>query len=234
LTPVAYANAAFTLQPSAYIDLDGNRVTPFWSYSNYLDYTRRAGDGALFAVSEFEGGGNGVGALNINGAEVIPLRFDLISNFLNGAALAFASNEPRVPVGVALVRETSESGLPAAGRLIKVEIDGKRLVLPDADPVIENGRTLAPMRYIFETLGAEVEWNASDRSVTGTKDGAEIRLVIDSPSALVNGAEVALDTPPVLRSGRTLVPVRFIAESLGAEVEWDAARRTVVIRAGRF
>jgi hypothetical protein len=50
--------------------------------------------------------------------------------------------------------------------------------------------------------------------------------------AWVNGEEVALEAPPVLRGGRTLVPIRFIAESLGAEVEWDAARRAVVITAG--
>jgi hypothetical protein len=85
------------------------------------------------------------------------------------------------------------------------------------------------MRYIFEAPGAEVAWDADARAVTGTKDGTEIRLVIDSPTAWVNGEEVALEAPPVLRGGRTLVPIRFIAESLGAEVEWDAARRTVVI-----
>jgi hypothetical protein len=205
-------------------------MTPFWSYSHYIDGVERAGGGEFFRVADFGGSGE-VGAVNGKGAEVVPLRFNFISNFLNGAAVGFISGDPDAPPRVALLRETPESGLPEAGRLIKVEINGRRLLLPDTDPVIENGRTLAPMYYIFEALGAEVTWDPEARTVTGVKDGTEVQLTIDKPAALVNGAEVALDAPPVLRGGRTLVPIRFIAESLGAEVVWNPGRRAVVIGA---
>jgi hypothetical protein len=226
---VTYANAAFTILPSALIDRDGARVTPFWNYS-FFDYASAKGGADLHVVSGFALNERGVGVLNGNGAELVPLRFTVISEFDDdGVALAVVNEDPEKDPRVALLRARPESALPQAGRLIKIEIDGERLPLPDADPVIENGRTLVPMRYIFEALGAEVSWNEAEQSVRAEKEGTELRLQIGASAARVNGAEILLDTAPVIRGGRTLVPIRFIAESLGARVDWDAERRTVVI-----
>ncbi|MDR2295650.1 MAG: WG repeat-containing protein [Clostridiales Family XIII bacterium] len=228
---VSYANAAFTIQPSALIDRDGNRITPFWSYGFYERPGRGKTD--LYLASDFASNEFSICVLNGNGAEIVPLRFYNISQFNDdGIALAVAEAATDGNIQrVALLRAKPESALPQAGRLIKIEIDGERLSLPDVDPVIENDRTLVPMRYIFEALGAEPLWNEAERSVTAEKDGAEIKLRIGESVAWVNGEEIPLDAAPVLRGGRTLVPVRFIAESLGARVDWDAARRTVVITA---
>lgn len=95
-----------------------------------------------------------------------------------------------------------------------------------------NGRVMVPLRAIFESLGAEVDWDANTRTITGTKGDTIVTLVVNSPTATVNGKEIVLDVPPVIIDGRTLVPVRFVSESLGAEVEWDGNRRQVNIATG--
>ncbi len=109
-----------------------------------------------------------------------------------------------------------------------VTIDGKTLQ-SDVAPIIIEGRTLVPLRAIFEALGAEVEWDNSSRTVTGRKDTTTIVLPIGSRSPTINGTPVQLDVPGTIVSGRTMVPARFIAESLGASVDWVEETRTVVI-----
>lgn len=90
----------------------------------------------------------------------------------------------------------------------------------DVPPVIKNGRTLVPMRTIFEQLGAIVTWDAKTKMVQAIKGYTTIILKIGSNRALVNGQEVTLDVPAEISKGRTLVPIRFISESLGAQVSW--------------
>ncbi|NPV90274.1 MAG: hypothetical protein HPY50_05845 [Firmicutes bacterium] len=111
---------------------------------------------------------------------------------------------------------------------ITILIDGK-LLTTDASPVIENGRTLVPLRAIFEALEAKVDWNDSERSINATKGDLTVHLQIGNASALKNGTPVTVDVPPQIVNGRTLVPVRFVSESLGAGVGWDNAKRQVTI-----
>lgn len=126
---------------------------------------------------------------------------------------------------------------------VKVQLDGDYLDFTDADgekvePQIINGRTIVPMRKIFETLGATVEWDGENRIVTGTKEDTEIKLQIGSNIATktVSGEtkNIELDVTPTIVDGRTLVPVRFIAESLDKTVGWDSDNRTVVIMDSNF
>lgn len=126
---------------------------------------------------------------------------------------------------------------------VKVQLDGDYLDFTDADgekvePQIINGRTMVPMRKIFETLGATVEWDGENRIVTGTKEDTEIKLQIGSNIATktVSGEtkNIELDVTPTIVDGRTLVPVRFIAESLDKTVGWDSDNRTVVIMDSNF
>lgn len=126
---------------------------------------------------------------------------------------------------------------------VKVQLDGDYLDFTDADgekvePQIINGRTMVPMRKIFETLGATVEWDGENRIVTGTKEDTEIKLQIGSNIATktVSGEtkNIELDVTPTIVDGRTLVPVRFIAESLDKTVGWDSDNRTVVIMDTNF
>ncbi len=99
----------------------------------------------------------------------------------------------------------------------------------DVAPIIVNDRTLLPVRFISENLGAAVDWNAEQSKATISKDGTEIVLYIDSTTAYINGKAVTLDSPAIIRSDRTYTPVRFIAEALGAKVDWDATTSQAII-----
>ncbi|MBE7046861.1 MAG: hypothetical protein E7396_05530 [Ruminococcaceae bacterium] len=112
---------------------------------------------------------------------------------------------------------------------ITVTINGEEKAF-DATPVIINDRTLVPMRGIFEAFGATIEWDGATQSVTATVAGSKIVLQVGKVVAMVNGQYVDLDAPARLIEGHTMVPVRFIAETLGCEVNWEDATRTVVIK----
>jgi len=116
----------------------------------------------------------------------------------------------------------------SAPHCISVRLNSKKVYF-DQLPVIDNDRTLVPVRAIFEALGAEVTWDGITRTVTAIKDGKTVSLVIDDVNATVNGETEVLDVPAKIIGDRTMVPVRFIAQSFGAEVSWDAPGRTVVI-----
>lgn len=96
-------------------------------------------------------------------------------------------------------------------------------------PVIENGRTLIPLRFLFETMGAAVDWNGDTQTATVSQDGRSISVTIDSKSAAVNGEAVEIDVPARLINGKTMVPVRFLSENLGYNVNWDGDTRIITI-----
>ena len=95
--------------------------------------------------------------------------------------------------------------------------------------VIENGTTLVPLRGIFEALGANVQWNQKDQTIDAIKGNTTIWLKIGSKTAKVNGKAVTISVPAKVKEGRTLVPLRFISQSLGETVHWDSSTRTVTI-----
>jgi len=111
---------------------------------------------------------------------------------------------------------------------ITVTLDGAVLSF-DVPPQIINERTMVPMRVIFEALGANVEWDDATQTITALSHETIIVIQIDSPTMLVDNEELLIDEPPRLVAGRTLVPVRVIAESLDMDVNWDDATRTVII-----
>lgn len=101
-----------------------------------------------------------------------------------------------------------------------VKVDGAVVEFTEQDPVIVNDRTLVPMRAIFEKMGAEVEWIDTTRTVNAKRGTTTISLTIDSTTAYKKGQPVKLDVAPTIMNGRTMVPLRFISEALGADVEW--------------
>ena len=111
---------------------------------------------------------------------------------------------------------------------VKVIVNGNQLEL-DVAPIIIEGRTLVPVRAIFESLGVLVEWDEGTNTVVGTKGNTKIRLPIGQLVAQKDGKDISLDVPAMVIDGRTLVPVRFIAESLGCNVLWDGEKYQVVI-----
>lgn len=113
---------------------------------------------------------------------------------------------------------------------IVVKIDGEVVEFPDAKPFIDqHSRTLCPIRFIAENLGAEVLWNNEDKTVSIKKDDIDILLKIGDNTAVVNGDEKVFDTYPQIFEDRTYVPLRFISETLQMDVDWDGETKTVII-----
>lgn len=113
----------------------------------------------------------------------------------------------------------------------EASVDGKPYTL-DARPYInaEAGRTLVPVRFISEALNAEVAWDPITRQVTIKDTGKDIALTIGSREVKVNGVSQTIDCAPVISpSGRTFVPLRFIIETLEAEVKYDPSNGQILI-----
>lgn len=121
---------------------------------------------------------------------------------------------------------------PSVDSRIHVLYNGKRISFGDhgQNPVTENGRTLVPLRAIFETMGASVDWDAATSTVTAVRNGTTIKLTLGSKTLYKNGAAAAtLDVPAKTLNGRTVVPARAVAEAFGAQVGWVASAQIVTI-----
>ena len=117
---------------------------------------------------------------------------------------------------------------------IQIMVNG-RPIFSDTAPFIDsNGRTMVPARFISESLNAGVDWDAPNRTVTITRGSINIILQIGSRELSKNGSVTMMDTEAIISDERTFVPVRFIAEALGATVDWDAPSRTVRLSGGDF
>ncbi|HOV50326.1 MAG TPA: ABC transporter substrate-binding protein [Candidatus Cryosericum sp.] len=101
----------------------------------------------------------------------------------------------------------------------------------DAAPEIVNGRTFVPIRLISETFGADVAWDNASRTVTIKLGSTNVVLKVGSTTATVNGKSYTLDAAAYIRSGRTMVPIRFISEALGLSVQWEPQKKLVYISA---
>lgn len=111
---------------------------------------------------------------------------------------------------------------------IKVVLNGEELSF-DVPPQSIDGRTMVPMRKIFESMGAVVNWDNDSKTVTAVKDDITVIMQINNTTIRVNNDEIVLDVPPQIVDTRTLVPARAVAESLNADVAWDGETRTVII-----
>lgn len=107
-------------------------------------------------------------------------------------------------------------------------ISGKTVKLV-ASPVIKDGRTLVPVRFVSENLGSDVDWNNDTREVTVSDGSNRIVLKIDSDNVSVNGVSYKLDVPAMIIGNSTMVPIRFVSESLGAKVEWNGDKKEITI-----
>lgn len=113
--------------------------------------------------------------------------------------------------------------------VISVLTGGKKVYF-DQIPVIESGRTLVPLRAIFESLDANVDWNADTKTITSKKGDTEIVMTIGNNEMTKNGDKIALDVAPKIIGGRTLVPVRAIAEAFDLNVDWNDSLKQVIIK----
>ena len=111
---------------------------------------------------------------------------------------------------------------------INVIIDNKEILF-DVNPIVIENRTLVPFRKIFEIYGFKVDWAESTNTVLANKGNQTIVLQINNKKAFVNNKQLALDVPAQLVNDRTMVPLRFVSENIGANVDWIEATNTVKI-----
>lgn len=111
---------------------------------------------------------------------------------------------------------------------ISVTVNGVNLVLNQA-PVIQNGRTLVPLRAIFEALDTDVSWNDKTRTVTAVNGKTTITLKIDQNTMMKDGKTIKLDVPAQIMNSRTMVPLRAVSEALGADVDWSELTKNVSV-----
>ncbi|WP_025027114.1 copper amine oxidase N-terminal domain-containing protein [Caldalkalibacillus mannanilyticus] len=125
---------------------------------------------------------------------------------------------------------TIQPNLADANSNIKIQINGE---VQSFSGMAMNGRTLVPLRGIFEKLEAEVEWKSDVQQVIAANEYMFINLRIGSKVARISNGEheipVVLDQPAIISKGSTMVPLRFISEALGAQVLWDSPTKTVSI-----
>ena len=119
-----------------------------------------------------------------------------------------------------------------ASAQIKVTVNDDPVGFNGMQPISINGRVFVPLRGVFERMGAFVEWNPGTQTVTATRQNSNVKLQVGSSNAWVDGSTVTMDAPARLMSGRTMVPLRFLSEALGASVNWYAQTQTVAINTG--
>ncbi|GAA3405005.1 N-acetylmuramoyl-L-alanine amidase [Paenibacillus hodogayensis] len=116
----------------------------------------------------------------------------------------------------------------AADNPIQLFLNEKKLVPEVAPQIVNGGTTIVPVRIISEELGAKVSWIPKERQVKIERKDVAIVMTIDNKVATVNGTkQPALDAPPVIQEGNTLVPIRFVAEQFGLQVGWDGEAQAV-------
>jgi len=113
-------------------------------------------------------------------------------------------------------------------QMIAIIVNGHKIKFPDTEPYINtDGRTMVPVRFVSEKLGADVKWEEKTQSVILKYEEKEIRMGIGSKEVSVNGEALTLDTAAEKHEGRTMVPLRFVSEVLDSKVEWDEGAHSV-------
>ncbi len=115
----------------------------------------------------------------------------------------------------------------ASTKDITVKVNDTVIRFPDQKPIIQNERTLVPIRFVAEALGYDVDWNEQDN--TAVIEDGKIILYIGTNKAKINGKSVTLDVASTVVRDRTMVPLRVIAETLDCSVDWIGETKTILI-----
>lgn len=223
-------------QPAAGATVDAGSVTLTWSAVPGDDTTFDVQTSATADFSKLILDKHGV-----SGMSALLGRADFATSGMTfwrvrtvGAVLASAwSPVQSFAVRAATPPPTHQTKLVLHVASTQMSVDGASTAIDVAPQIIE-GRTLLPIKWVAEPLGATVEWSASDRRVTISLNGTVLELWIGKSQARVNGSYVSIDATnpkvvPLIVSGRTMLPVRFVAEQLGADVQWEAPTKTITI-----
>ncbi len=113
-------------------------------------------------------------------------------------------------------------------KVISLEIDGT-VIRTEVPPTVIGGRTMVPVRDIFEACGANVTWDPATKKITGSKGGKNVVMQVGSNKLYMNSSLATMDCTPVIIEGRTLAPARYVALGFGGTTQWDALNKVVVI-----
>ena len=187
-------------------------------------------------------GESAVASLTVNGSNLQPdlttgafsslIPLSSGANTISVVASDLAGNRVERTISVLYQRPATVLVLHVGSQTMSVS--GGLSVLLDAAPTIMRSRTLLPIRAVAEALGGTVGWDAATRTATVTLGGHQVSLQIGSSVAVLDGVRTPIDSAdalvvPVILSGRTLLPVRFVAESLGCQVDWLAPEQRITI-----
>lgn len=171
---------------------------------------------------------------NVNGNFKATVNLSLGSNYFYFVFQDKAGNKSKTTIEIKRISITKivlQIGKPdmfVNGKVIPIDSESK------ITPMIESGRTLIPIRAVVESLGGYVSWDKIEKKIALLLDKNKVEMWVGKNTALVNGKETYIDSSnpnimPKIVSGRTFVPLRFVAESLGAQVEWDEKTQTIII-----
>lgn len=118
---------------------------------------------------------------------------------------------------------------PTYSAKIVVLVDNKPVEFRNEQPQTVQGRVMVPLRGVFEAIGAMVQYDPANRTIEASRNNESVGLRLGSKIAKKNGAEIMLDVPPRVIAGTTMVPLRFVAEAMGAKVGFDKANNRVEI-----
>ncbi|MBP1933766.1 stalk domain-containing protein [Ammoniphilus resinae] len=130
-----------------------------------------------------------------------------------------------IPLALALLSGSMSSATAAEDRKNKVVVDGA--ALENTTPLILNGRSFVPFRALAEALDVTVTWNDKERTVNAISDDVMLELTIGSKQALTNQGNFDLDAAPMIKNGKTYIPLRFFAETFDAKVTWDPENQSI-------
>lgn len=157
------------------------------------------------------------GVIDRWGNPVLPEEYLCISDFEDGTAICQRADNKKV--GIIQAPEISETDSDKRN-FVRLYLNNQ-LLCSNQSPVIQNNRTLVPLRTIAEALNASVDWNQNTQTVTIQSSNKTISIPINSHKVLVDNKEIIIDAPAQLINNTTMVPLRFISEQLNAHVFWD-------------
>lgn len=142
-------------------------------------------------------------------------------------------------LGVTLALTAANAFAADAQKMIILNIDKPNMIVNGQSkeidpgkgtaPLIQNSRTLVPIRSIIEEMGGKIDWDSTTRKVSLTLSGKTVDLWIDKDTAKVNGEDKKLDTAATIINDRTMLPIRFVSENLGLSVNWDGTTKSIGI-----
>ncbi|MNI69345.1 Protease inhibitor precursor [compost metagenome] len=127
-----------------------------------------------------------------------------------------------------------DTGLPSATVTMvagqsSMTVDGKKQTL-DVAPLIKDGTTYVPIKYVLDAFGGQAAWNAKAKKITVTRGTTVLELTVGKKEYMLNGAAKQSAVTPIIANNRTLVPLRLVSEQLGINVNWEKKTKTITLQ----